>query len=91
VRAGQGSLPGVLTSDAYVFTSNAARSLEYPVASEQLDRCLAQLPEVGPGGRPGVPQYYTAQPEPRHPTSCRTLTGARFAASASAPPTPPST
>ena len=49
VEAGQGALPAVLSSDAYLFTSNAARSLEYPVTGEQLARFLAQLPEVGTG------------------------------------------
>lgn len=62
VKAGQGALPGVLSSDAYLFTSNAARSLEYPVSTEQLTQFLSELPEVGPGGGPGVPRLHTPQP-----------------------------
>jgi len=62
VKAGTGQLPAVLSEDAYLFTSTAARSLEYPVSAEQAAAFLADLPATGPGGRPGVPASYTARP-----------------------------
>ncbi|MFI0445526.1 DUF4157 domain-containing protein [Actinomadura sp. 6N118] len=62
VESGAKGAPGVLSSDAYLFTSTAARTLEYPITPEQATRLLGTIPEVGPGGRPGVPLEYTAVP-----------------------------
>ena len=62
VEAGTAQVPAVLSEDAYLFTSNAARSMEYPVSAEQAAAFLAGLPATGPGGRPGVPTSYTARP-----------------------------
>jgi hypothetical protein len=62
VKAGTAQLPAVLSEDAYLFTSTAARSLEYPVSADQAAAFLADLPATGPGGRPGVPGSYTARP-----------------------------
>ncbi len=62
VEAGELALPSVVSDDAHLLASNAARSLEYPITAEQAAAYAAELHPTGPGASVGAPGSYTARP-----------------------------
>jgi hypothetical protein len=62
IEAGTGSITSVVGSDAHMFASNAARSLEYPISPELAARYAQELDPVGQGRAVGAPGEYTARP-----------------------------
>lgn len=61
IFSGQRGVPAEITSDAYLFESTAARTLEYPVTPDVAARFAQGLPEPGPVGA-GQPPMYSAPP-----------------------------
>jgi hypothetical protein len=55
-------LPATVSDDAYLLTSNAARSLEYRITAEQAARFARELHGTGPASSVGAPDLYTARP-----------------------------
>jgi len=62
VEAGTHASPAVLSSDAYLFTSTAARTVEWPVDPAVAARVVRGAPPTGPASAVGAPPYYTARP-----------------------------
>ena len=61
IFSGKMGVPGEITSDAALFKSTAARTIEYPVTRDVAARLAHELPPLGPPG-PGQPPQYTAPP-----------------------------
>ena len=61
IFSGKMGVPGEITSDAPLFKSTAARTIEYPVTRDIAARLAHELPPLGPPGA-GQPPQYTAPP-----------------------------
>jgi hypothetical protein len=62
MEAGSARVGSRLTNDASMFGSGSARSVEWPLQPGEASQFLEGVPEAGLGGRPGVPEFYTARP-----------------------------
>ncbi len=62
IESGTAAMTSVVSDDAYLFASNAARSMEYRIAAELAARYANELSPTGLGESVGAPGQYTARP-----------------------------